>query len=59
MTGELPCGCGYVAAAENEDDLVAAVRDHASTVHGIDLTEEVLLGLVDQRGPLAGSDPRP
>jgi predicted small metal-binding protein len=59
MIGELPCGCGYVAAAEKEDDLVAAVLDHASTVHGIDLTEEVVIDLVDQRGPLAGSDPRP
>jgi predicted small metal-binding protein len=59
MTGELPCGCGYVAAAEKEDDLVAAVRDHASTVHRIDLTEKIVLGLVDQRGPLAGSDPCP
>lgn len=57
MTAELPCDCGYVAAADKEDDLVAAVRDHASSAHGIDLTAKVILGLVAQRG-LTGSERR-
>jgi predicted small metal-binding protein len=40
MTKEIRCddlvpGCTFVAQAENEDELMQAVAEHARTVHGI------------------------
>jgi predicted small metal-binding protein len=42
MTVEFRCqdvgiACGNVARAENADELVAAVSEHASTKHGVEL----------------------
>ncbi|HEV8627039.1 MAG TPA: DUF1059 domain-containing protein [Acidimicrobiia bacterium] len=43
----LDCDCGYVASGEDDDELVAAVQAHASEVHGMTLSAELVLDLLD------------
>ena len=42
----LECDCGYVAAGEDDDELVAAVQAHASEAHGMTLSAELVLDLL-------------
>ena len=43
---KLECDCGYVASGADDDELVAAVQAHASEVHGMTLSAELVLGLL-------------
>jgi len=33
MTRQVTCECGYIARAENDEDVVTAIRDHIRTDH--------------------------
>jgi predicted small metal-binding protein len=43
---KLECDCGYLASGEDDDELVAAVQAHASAVHGMTLSAELVLDLL-------------
>jgi predicted small metal-binding protein len=43
---KLDCDCGYVASGEDDDELVVAVQAHASAVHGMTLSAELVLDLL-------------
>jgi predicted small metal-binding protein len=40
------CDCGFDAVASDEEELVAAVRRHASETHGIEFTADEALRIV-------------
>ena len=42
MVKEITCECGFQYRGE-EDDLVAAVQEHARTVHNMEVTREQAL----------------
>jgi predicted small metal-binding protein len=44
---KLECDCGYVAAGEDDDALVAAVQAHAFEAHGMTLSAELVIDLLD------------
>jgi predicted small metal-binding protein len=45
----LPCECGFVARADDEENLVAEVRRHAQEAHGMALSREEALVLAHAR----------
>ena len=40
MTRQVKCECGYVARGENDDEVVATIRDHIRSDHP-DLAEKL------------------
>jgi hypothetical protein len=46
----LSCECGFVARGAGEEELVAAVRRHASEAHGMVLSLDQALQLVIRAG---------
>ena len=51
----LECDCGYVAAGEDDDGLVAAVQAHAFEVHGMTLSAELVIELLDSNTTIQSS----
>jgi predicted small metal-binding protein len=47
MTKVIRCDCGFVVRGDSDDQLVTNGQEHASTVHGMDLTAEQLLGMAE------------
>jgi len=59
MTLEFRCRdvgveCKNVAKAENAEDLVAAVADHAKNKHGVELNETLVSYAVTKARPTGG-----
>jgi len=54
----LRCECGYEVQASDEAACVREVRQHASEEHGIDLPDDVALGLVRRAGLVSGGEQR-
>jgi len=48
----LPCECGFVARADDEETLVAEVLRHAREAHGMALSRDEALALAS-RAPVA------
>jgi predicted small metal-binding protein len=47
MSGHtIECPCGTVLRADDEDHVVDAARDHARSVHDMDLSDEQLRAMV-------------
>lgn len=44
----LRCDCGYVARGLDTDEFVIAAQGHASDVHRVELTRELILRLEDE-----------
>jgi predicted small metal-binding protein len=40
MASQVKCECGYIARADNDDEVIAKVRDHMNTDHP-DVSEKV------------------
>tara|TARA_S200000501_G_scaffold143846_1_gene135817 strand:+ start:241 stop:432 length:192 start_codon:yes stop_codon:yes gene_type:complete len=47
MTLTLKCFCGVVVQTDSENDLVAQVSAHASSVHDLDLSRADVLAMAD------------
>jgi predicted small metal-binding protein len=45
MTKIINCDCGRVVRGDSDDELVAAVQEHARDAHGMELTREQVLAL--------------
>ena len=52
----LRCDCGFRAAGELEDHVVAAAREHAREAHGSDVAAEVIIELLRGHRPPADED---
>lgn len=47
MSGHtIECPCGTVLRGEDEDQVVSAAKDHASSVHDMELTDEQARAMV-------------
>ena len=62
MDKVIHCHCGFKARAEDEDGLVAQVRQHASDAHGMALSHDEALLLafraeLDATAPSRNPDP--
>jgi predicted small metal-binding protein len=44
---QVSCDCGKVIREETDEALVAAVQEHASEVHDMDLTREQVLSMAE------------
>jgi predicted small metal-binding protein len=44
---QVACDCGKTIRAEDDDRLVAEVRQHAREVHDMDLTREQVLSMAE------------
>ena len=45
---QLSCECGVTIASDDLDELVRQAREHALREHGIELSTELLAGLVER-----------
>jgi predicted small metal-binding protein len=54
----LDCECGYVATGTDDAALVADAQRHARTVHGMEMTTELLLGRLQATRPQQGEPGR-
>jgi predicted small metal-binding protein len=52
----LRCDCGYEVRASDEAACVHAVRQHAWEAHGIDLSVELALDVVQRARPASSAD---
>lgn len=50
------CDCGFEAAGDGDEELVARAQAHAQDAHGTDLPAELVLGLARPR-PLRSTEP--
>lgn len=44
---QVSCDCGTIIREQGDDQLVAAVQQHAREVHGMDLTREQVLAMAE------------
>lgn len=44
---QVSCDCGTVIREDSDDQLVAAVQQHAREVHNMDLTREQILSMAE------------
>lgn len=44
---QVSCDCGKIIREQDDDRLVAAVREHARDVHRMDLTREQILAMAE------------
>lgn len=44
---QVACDCGKTIREESDDELVAAVQQHAQEVHEMDLTREQILAMAE------------
>ena len=44
---QVACDCGKTIRESSDDELVAAVQDHAKSVHDMDLTREQVLSMAE------------
>jgi len=52
MAKQITCECGYVAAGDTDDEVIASIREHMRTDHPelLDsVTREDLLGWIEER----------
>jgi predicted small metal-binding protein len=52
MAKQIACECGYVAAGETDDDVIAKIREHMRTDHPAlleSVTRDDLLGWIEER----------
>lgn len=47
MTRSVRCDCGWQTAAEDDDELGAAVQQHGRDVHNMEATREQALAMAD------------
>lgn len=52
----LRCDCGFRASGECEAELVVAAQIHARDVHGTDVGDEVVAGLLRSRNTPPSAD---
>ena len=45
MAKKVDCECGMTLLGENDDEIYDKVRDHAGSVHGMEVTREQALAM--------------
>lgn len=45
------CDCGFEATGDGEAELVSRAQAHARSVHGMDVSAELVMGLAESKAP--------